>query len=318
MLSAGLDSILNVVVSMRLRENTRRYKAYLGNQPNYATPRTWTEKMQWRKAFDRNPIFPVFCDKLAAREYVRRRAPDLQMAEVLWSGHRPEDLPFDALSPPFIVKPSHRSRAYIKVLAGDAVDRDAIVRRCHFWLKRPYGTKIAEWAYQKIKGQVIVERYLTAFDQEPSALDFRFFCFSGRVAFVQIENATSGSNLKSFVGRSGEHLELKKWRPRLGLSTADAKGVLFSNLPASFPEMIFKAEQLAVDLDHLRVDFYSYGENYWFSELTVYGGSGYSFLHPTNDQFGEKPSECHNMEIGELWNLPELSYWQKFYRAIFR
>jgi hypothetical protein len=36
-------------------------------------PRRFTEKIQWRKLFDMNPVYAILCDKLAVRSYIAAR-----------------------------------------------------------------------------------------------------------------------------------------------------------------------------------------------------------------------------------------------------
>jgi hypothetical protein len=51
--------------------NTWRYYGTFGRFPNVLFPRRFTEKVQRRILFDRNPKLPLFADKLRTRGYVR-------------------------------------------------------------------------------------------------------------------------------------------------------------------------------------------------------------------------------------------------------
>jgi hypothetical protein len=54
--------------------------------PDVALPRDYTDRMLWRKLFDRNPLFVTFADKLATKDWVAARCPDLPMPATLWAG----------------------------------------------------------------------------------------------------------------------------------------------------------------------------------------------------------------------------------------
>ena len=49
------DSLANVAIALRRFPETMLYDVTFGHPPNYLTPRKYTEQMQWRKLFDRNP-----------------------------------------------------------------------------------------------------------------------------------------------------------------------------------------------------------------------------------------------------------------------
>jgi hypothetical protein len=44
-----------------------------GRKPRLLRPHRFTEKMQWRKLFDLNPVFAVISDKLAVRDFIAER-----------------------------------------------------------------------------------------------------------------------------------------------------------------------------------------------------------------------------------------------------
>jgi len=46
------------------------------------------EKFLWRKLFDHDPRFVVLSDKLACKEWVTERAPELAVAKVHWLGKK--------------------------------------------------------------------------------------------------------------------------------------------------------------------------------------------------------------------------------------
>lgn len=75
--------------------------------PLLATPRGVSELVQWRKIFDRNPMFPVLADKLKVKEWARQQLSELRAAEVLWTGTRAAGLPDEFLRPDVVIKTNH-------------------------------------------------------------------------------------------------------------------------------------------------------------------------------------------------------------------
>ncbi len=51
----------------------RQYKKRLGKILNLKHPKTFNEKIQWLKLYDRSPLHTLISDKYAVREYVSKK-----------------------------------------------------------------------------------------------------------------------------------------------------------------------------------------------------------------------------------------------------
>jgi hypothetical protein len=78
--------------------------------PNILAPRRYTEKIQWRKLFDMDPVYAILSDKLAVRSFIASKVGEAQLVPLIWSG-RPNDIPFDRLRAPYVLKSSPCERA---------------------------------------------------------------------------------------------------------------------------------------------------------------------------------------------------------------
>src|SRR5262245_18934254 len=130
---------LNALLYACHRRNTRKYRRWFGRRPNYLEPRLYSEKIQWRKLFDRNPLFPVFCDKLAVRAYVEKRAPNLRLSKILWSGGDAREIPYASLPDRYVIKPNHRSGCNYFVHSREDVRPHLISELSAGWLIHPEG-----------------------------------------------------------------------------------------------------------------------------------------------------------------------------------
>ena len=92
--------LTNLAVALRWPTNTANYLRFFGRAPNYVVPATMSEKLQWRKIFDRNPLHAVCADKVAARELVAELAPQVRFPVLLWVGDDPEQIPFERFDRP--------------------------------------------------------------------------------------------------------------------------------------------------------------------------------------------------------------------------
>jgi hypothetical protein len=103
--------------------------------PDLAWPCRFSERMLWRKLFDRNPLFVTFADRLAAKAWLGDAAPGLPTARVLRVGQDPAGLPDALLRPGVALKCSHGSDT--NILCRDAAPpRDEAVARLRRWLAR--------------------------------------------------------------------------------------------------------------------------------------------------------------------------------------
>src|SRR5699024_2222235 len=76
---------------------------------NLKNPKTYNEKLQWIKLYDKNPLMPKCCDKYTVREFVKNQGCGEILNDLIWEGFSPEDIPFDQLPPKYVIKVTHGS-----------------------------------------------------------------------------------------------------------------------------------------------------------------------------------------------------------------
>src|SRR5215469_338747 len=86
-----------------------RFKQTLGYYPNVLFPKTFNEKLQRRKLFDRRPILTLMSDKYAVRNYVREKLPVDFFPRLYLVTENPSDISFKGLPESFVIKPTHAS-----------------------------------------------------------------------------------------------------------------------------------------------------------------------------------------------------------------
>jgi len=316
----GIDGSLamktaNLCLALRWSSNTYYYTTRMGRAPNYVAPACWTDRMQWRKLFDRNPLLGICCDKIRVRDHAAAIAPDLAFPELLWLGSDPKRIPFDAIAPPYVVKSTHASGDIIIVGKHEHPDRKRIVAACRRWLGRSYGRKKAEWGYRKARRQILVERLLIQPGSDDLPINYKFFVFDGKVAYTQVSSHPGNRDHLTYLDRDGARLPIKKWIGRLAPGAMPQPDPELLS-PTAYPEMVSMAERLGEGWDHIRVDLYLVDGRIYLSELTPYDGSGSSYLYNDTETFDVRPSEALNREFGDLWTLPHISRWKMAFRGL--
>jgi hypothetical protein len=262
------------------------------------------------------PLFPLLSDKLAVREFVRARAPEVAFPALYWSGTDPEAIPFDALRPPFVIKPSNRSGRVFLVREIAALDRTAVVREAREWMRSlPHNWRYGEWAYGRIQGGIIVEEFLSDEDAMVPPPSYKILAFGGQAAYIYFsEGRRSGqSPRRGFYSRDWQPVPVDKWRKR-------GRVVLQGGVPRPerLDDLIAAAEAIAAGFDHLRVDLYLIGDRIYFSETTIYNYSGLETWIHKDAKGGTGSSRTFDDIVGALWSLPYLSRGQRLGRALSR
>lgn len=247
------------------------------------TPRTFTEKIQWRIIHDRRDLIAVGGDKIAMKEYVAGLDLDVEIPRTLWQGEDLRAVLDRDWGGPWVLKPVAGS-GYAAFgsgsLRGSGIDLDAVRRWRAEDAHRVYG----EWHYSRSRpGYLIEERIPTRSGASPD--DYRFFVFDGRVQLVQIDTPRVEKVRRRFYTRD--------WTPR---DVRQAGAELADPVPAppTLGRMIELAERIGAEWDFVRVDLYDADGRIWFGELTPCPTGGLAPFDPPE----------FDRELGRLWTLP--------------
>ncbi len=72
-------------------------------------PKTFNEKIQWLKLYDRKPLYTILADKFAVREYVINRVGEKYLNELIGVYDNVQAIPIDSLPDEFCLKTTHGS-----------------------------------------------------------------------------------------------------------------------------------------------------------------------------------------------------------------
>ncbi|MBN2395652.1 MAG: glycosyl transferase, partial [Candidatus Atribacteria bacterium] len=95
---------------------------HFGYPLNLKKPKSFNEKIAWKKVYDRNPLLPITADKYEVRSYLKEVLGEQKAKEILipmwYVTDQPETIPFESLPPDFIIKPNHASGKSIVIEHG--------------------------------------------------------------------------------------------------------------------------------------------------------------------------------------------------------
>lgn len=231
-------------------------------------PKTFNEKLQWLKLYNRKPEYTAMVDKYEAKKYVAEKLGEEYIIPTLGVWDKFEDIDFDALPEQFVLKCTHDSGGLIICRDKSKLDKEKARERIEKSLSSNYFWHGREWPYKNVKPRIIAEQYMV--DESGYDLkDYKFFCFDGEVKLCMIErDRAKGRNghAVDFFDRHFEHQNI----------TVDGYPNASQGYekPSNYDELIGIAEKLAKNIPHIRVDLYNINGRCYFGELTFFQASG--------------------------------------------
>ena len=262
-----------------------RYFFARGRRLNLKNPKTFNEKLQWLKLFDRNPEYTRMVDKYEVRKYISEKIGEEYLIPLIGVWDKVEDIDFVKLPNKFVLKCTHDSQSVVICKDKNNFDKEKSIKKLSKALKRNayYGSR--EWAYKNVKPRIIAEKYMT--DESGIELkDYKIFCFNGAPKVIEVD-------FDRFTNHK-RHLYDIEWNyiPASIQYPVDPNKII--NKPEKLVTMLDLAKILSKDIPHVRVDFYSIYGKIYFGELTFTHGSGYEKFEPK--EFG--------VEMGSWLKLP--------------
>jgi hypothetical protein len=299
-------TILNLAAGWMFVKHWRavaKFRRTIGRLPRLCPPSHKPDKFFWRKVFDRNPLFEIFCDKLACKEWVREKCPDLAIPRTLWQGDSAREIPDEILAGIAIVKANAASARNV-MLDGQTVDRIHLERQFEKWLSKPFGRSNAEWGYRNAARRVFVEEVIAGPKGEAPVM-IEVYTMAGKpICFYCIIGQPNEPRYDGFFAPDGKRLPRQvqgfepisdDWRP-----------------PNGFRKALRFAQILGQGIDSIRCDFLCISDDVWFGEMTPYSGGGLSVYADPSDNEG---AYVH-WDIRQSWFLttPQTG-WKALYAA---
>lgn len=272
---SAIFAFVNFYCYFRYFRQVIKFHRKIGYFPNIANPKKYNEKFIWRKIFDRNPLFAVFCDKLATKDYVGSLIPEITIPKTLWSGTRLDFPAHQSLGPMIVLKANHGSS--LNLFPADLEKGfDEVKRETDSWMSRDYWKSKMETGYRGARKLIFAEELLRG---DSPIIDVSVRAANGMPILVSCitDNKTSGKKV-GYFSCAGERLPEEVERMPKG-------NALDRNFkpPASIRKCVEYAATLSKDVDYARYDFIVVDDKVFAGEITVYPAGGLS----TSDKNGK-------------------------------
>ena len=249
------------------------FKREVGCSIDWKNPKTYNEKLQWLKVYDRNPFYTTLVDKYEVKQWIADRIGEEYIIPTLGVWDKFDDIDFDTLPEQFVLKCTHDSGGLIIVRDKSKLDKKAARKMFRVALARNPYSVTREWPYKNVKPRIIAEQYME--DEKTAELrDYKFFSFDGetKAMFIATERASETEETKfDFFDMDYNHLPFTNGHP-------NAK--VLPEKPEKFDEMHALADKLSVGIPHARIDFYEVNGRVYFGEITFFHWSGMKPFDP--------------------------------------
>ncbi len=208
--------------------------------------------------------------------------------------NNPEEVDFSLLPEQFVIKDTLGSGGNSIIICRNKAefDIDDAKKQMYKWIFNQRGKNAGrEWVYDDAKNRIIIEEYIDSDSNQGGLIDYKFFCFNGKVSFVYgiaDRELGQGAGLGIF----------DRYFNQINVTRMDEKPLSrVLERPQNYEEMVECAEKLSSRFPHARIDLYSQNNKIIFGEITFFDGSGYMSFSP--DEF--------DYQMGEKFKLPRHS-----------
>lgn len=258
------------------------HRAKLGAWPDLDSPKTFTEKMQWLKLYDRNPVYTTMVDKYRAKDLIASRVGSEYVVKSLAAWGSADDIDVSGLPEKFVLKTNHDCGGVLICTDKDCFDLDGAKNFFRRHLKQNYFYGCREWPYKNVEPVVFAEEFLESeggnvHDEDDTweGIDeFDFFCFGGEprlVSYCHGDKNDSEKRYNDFYDTGWNMLPLT-----MGYASSEEA----IPAPKQLGKMLELSRKLSEGVPFLRVDLFICRGRVLVGELTFYPWGGFTSFAP--------------------------------------
>jgi len=264
------------------------YQDQTGEKLDLINPRSFNEKIQWLKLYNRQPQYTDMVDKYRVRNYVKQTIGEQYLVKLIGVWKDPNDIDFSRLPDQFVLKCNHNSSVGLCICRNKALlNINKTKKDLCDGLEQNFYLTGREWPYKMVHRLIICEEYLE--DPQVGELrDYKFFNFNGVPKLFKID-------FNRFSGHRANYYDLDGNILPFGESDYPPDYNRNLVIPDCISKMIDLSSKLSAGIPFVRTDFYCVEGKIYFGEMTFFPASG----------FGKFTSEEWNQKLGSWINLPD-------------
>lgn len=237
-------------------------------------PKTFNEKLQWLKIYNRKSEYTSMVDKYAVKEYVAKIIGEEYIIPTFGVWDSPDEIDFGKLPRKFVLKTTNGGGSDGVIVCTDKskLDLSSVRKKIKKALKLNIYSLYREWPYKNVKHRIIAEHLLEV-DGDTNIDDYKLFCFNGTVKLFKIDFDRHTMHKANYYDPKLNLLDLQE-----DVCPPDYNRPI--KMPTNINKMIELAEVLSKDVPFVRIDFYNINGKIYFGEITFFPAGGLGAFTP--------------------------------------
>lgn len=137
------------------------YPVMMNEDLDLENPKTFNQKLQWLKLYDRKPEYTMMVDKYSVKKYISQCVGEEYIIPTLGVWDSFDDIDFDSLPSQFVLKCTHDSGGVVICNNKNKLDLKQVKNKIESSMKRNYFYNGREWPYKNVPHRIIAEQYMS-------------------------------------------------------------------------------------------------------------------------------------------------------------
>ena len=160
------------------------FKIKTGKKLDLKNPKTYGEKVQWLKLYNRKPEYVMMVDKLKVKEYVAQTIGKQYVIPVITVWESVDEINWDTLPNQFVLKCNHDQGGIVICRNKKELNKNKAKQILHQHMKRSGYWYGREWPYKDVDRKIFAEIYRE--DCTGELLDYKVLCFGGKAKLIEV------------------------------------------------------------------------------------------------------------------------------------
>ena len=262
-----------------------KFRLCLGYSPNLEEPKTFNEKINWLKLYDKKPEYQTYVDKYDVRAFIKATIGEEYLIPLIAVYSSPEEIEWEKLPNKFVLKCTTGSGGNIICKDKTKLNIEKATKKLNSFCKHNYYYVNRESQYKNIIPRIVCEKFISETEITPN--DYKVYCFNGKARLLEF-------HIDRFGGTSHTCDYYDENLNRLSFTW----GTTPSNIDLPYREIAKKiiefSEKISKNISHARVDWYVVDSHIYFGEITLHNGGGYEAFDSYED----------DLQLGSYLTLP--------------
>lgn len=263
------------VTEAEIKEEVAKwYRATTGDVMDFENPKTFTQKIQWSKVYDRDSQRTTLSDKYLVREWIKEKIGEKYLIPMLGVWNSFDEIDFSSLPEQFVLKCTHGTQCNVIVDDKKKLDKSEAKKNIEKWMKLNYAYISFELQYKDIVPRIMAEQFIQ--NSGSDLYDYKIYCYGGKPKYIQFLSDRKYGLRMAYFDTNWTKMDFVHDHPRI---EEDIKK------PDNLDEMLHIAEILSEGFPYVRVDLYRLDNGELkFGEMTFTpAGGGQNFIPPEAD-----------------------------------